>query len=110
GYASPVVHDGLLYVPDDTGRLYCIDAAKGKVLWKHRYGRDARGSPVLADGKIYVGEVNSIFHILKPGPKKCEELHQHFFPSPDGFSDVEINGSPAVANGRVYFSTSDEMF
>jgi len=27
-----------------------------------RYGR-----------KIYVGEVNSIFHILKPGPKKCEE-------------------------------------
>src|SRR5207302_892631 len=42
-YASPIVHDGRLYVPDDTARLFCIDAAKGKILWRHSYGRDARG-------------------------------------------------------------------
>jgi outer membrane protein assembly factor BamB len=109
-YASPIVHEGRLYIPDDTGTLYCFDGAKGKQLWRFGYGRDARGSPVLADGKIYVGEVNSIFHILKPGPKKCEELHQQFFPSTSGAGDVEINGSPAVANGRVYFSTSEEIY
>src|SRR5262249_12149943 len=50
------------------------------------------------------------FHILKPGDKKCEALHAQFFPSPDGTTDVEINGSPAVANGRVYFATSEEIF
>jgi outer membrane protein assembly factor BamB len=109
-YTSPIIHEGRLYITDDIAKLYCLDGAKGKTLWKFDYGRDARGSPVLADGKIYVGEVNSRFHILKPGPKKCEELHEFFFESPDGFTDVEINGSAAVANGRVYFSTSEETY
>ena len=109
-YASPIVHEGLLYVPDVDGKLYCFDGKTGERLWKFNYGRSARGSPVLADGKIYVGEVNSRFHILQPSRKKCKELHDQFFASHDGVSDVEINGSPAVANGRVYFATSDEFY
>lgn len=111
-YASPILdtEHGLLYVPDDISKLYCFDAASGKQLWRFGYGRNARGSPVLADGKIYVGDVFSKFLILEPGAKKCTLLHEHFFPSADGVSDVELNGTPAVANGRVYFATSDEMF
>jgi outer membrane protein assembly factor BamB len=109
-YASPILHEGRLYMPDDIGKLYCLDAKSGKQLWKFSYGRNARGSPVLADGKIYVGEVNSKFHILQPGPTKCVRLHEHLFASPDGFTDVEINGSPAVAGGRVFFATSDEIY
>jgi outer membrane protein assembly factor BamB len=108
-YASPVLHESRLYVPDDIGKLYCLDAKTGKQLWKYNYGRNTRGSPTMGDGMIYIGEVNSTFHILKPGPKKCEALHEHYFPSPDGFTDIEINGSPAIAGGRVYFATSDEM-
>lgn len=111
-YASPVLDraKGRLYYPDEIGKLFCLDAKTGKQLWKYSYGRNSRGSPLLADGKIYVGEVNSRFHILKPGDKKCVALHEHFFPSPDGVSDVEINGTPSAANGRVYFSTSEEIF
>jgi outer membrane protein assembly factor BamB len=109
-YASPVYHESRLYVPDEVGRLHCLDAKTGKTLWKYAYGRDARGSPVLADGKIYVGEVNSRFYILQPGAKKCKLLHEHFFPSPDGTTNVEVNGSAAVANGRVYFSTAEETY
>jgi outer membrane protein assembly factor BamB len=109
-YASPIFHEDLLYVPDEVGRLHCLDAKTGATRWKYLYGRGARGSPVLADGKIYVGEVASRFYILKPGDKRCQKLHEHFFPSPDGTTAVEINGSPAVANGRVYFSTSEEIY
>jgi outer membrane protein assembly factor BamB len=109
-YTSPILHDGRLYVTDDIGKLYSLDAKTGKQAWKFSYGRNSRGSPVWADGKIYVGEVNSRFHILKPGKLKCERLYQQFFPSPDGVSDVEINGSPAVAGGRVFFSTGDETY
>ncbi len=111
-YASPILDtkENLVYVPDDTGNLYCFDAKTGKKKWRFPYGRNARGSPVLADGKIYVAEVNSYFHILKPEAKKCVRLHKQFFPSPDGISDVELNGSPAVANGRVYLTTGDEIY
>jgi outer membrane protein assembly factor BamB len=108
-YASPILHEGRLYMPDDGGKLFCLDAKTGNQYWKYSYGRTARGSPVLADGKIYVGEVGSHFHILQPGAKKCKSLDDHFFASPDGVSDVEINGSPAVANDRVYVPTSDEI-
>ena len=108
-YASPAIHEGRLYITDDIGKLFCLDAADGKQHWKYNYGRNSRGSPVLADGKIYIAEVNSFFHILKPGPKKCELLHKEYFAAHDGVSDVEINGSPAIANGRIYFSTSDEV-
>src|SRR6185369_7261296 len=44
-YASPIVHEGRLYVPDEGGRLYCFDALKGKEIWKFNYGRgEVRGS------------------------------------------------------------------
>jgi outer membrane protein assembly factor BamB len=109
-YCSPVIHEGRLYVCDENAQMYCLDANTGKTLWRHKYGRNAKGSPVWADGKIYIAEVNAKFHILKPGPKSCQELHVQYFPSPDGVSDVEINGSPAIANGCVYFMTRDELF
>jgi outer membrane protein assembly factor BamB len=109
-YASPILHDGRLYITDESGRIFCLDANTGEQLWKFKFGGTSYGSPVLADGKIYVGEVKSRFHILKPGPKKCDELHAQYFRAPEAGTAVEINGSPAVANGKVYFMTSDETY
>lgn len=111
-YASPLLDTkkNLLYVPEDTAKLHCLDAKTGKKLWDFSYGRNARGSPLLADGKIYVGEVFSRFHILQPGPKKCKRLFDYLFLGPDPKVDIEINGTPAAANGRVYFSTSEDTY
>jgi outer membrane protein assembly factor BamB len=110
GLASSLLHDGRLYVPDDGGMLYCFDAKTGKQLWRFKYGLVARGSPVWADGKIYIPEVNAKFHILKPEETRCRSLHSQFFPSQEGPGLVEINGSPAVADGRVFFATRDEIY
>ena len=109
-FASPILHEGRLYIPDDVANLFCLDANTGKQIWKKKYGRNSKGSPVWADGKIYIADVNSKFHILEPGPKECKTLYSQFFRSPDGIIDVELNGSPAVANGRVYFMTSEETY
>lgn len=108
-YASPALHEGRLYICDDLGRLYCLDAKTGKRSWSFRYGRNTKGSPVVADGKIYIGEVDSRFLILKPEDRRCELLHEQEFPAVDGVT-VEINGSPAIVNGRVYFMTSTALY
>jgi outer membrane protein assembly factor BamB len=111
GLASPALHDGKLYVPDDGGVLHCFDAKTGKKLWRYRYGRVARGAPLWADGKIYIAEVNSRFHILKPEERRCRELTEPagiFFPSKQGL--IEINSTPAAANGKVYFGTRNEFY
>jgi outer membrane protein assembly factor BamB len=109
-YASPIIHDNRLFVFDEFAQMWCFDAFKGKVLWKFAYGRNARGSGVWADGKIYVAEVNGKFHILKPGDTKCERLHEQGFFGADGTSEVELAGSPAVADGCVFFGTSEELY
>ena len=51
-------------VADDVGTLHCVDIKTGKVLWTHNYGIVGKGSPVYADGKIYVADVHGGWHIL----------------------------------------------
>jgi outer membrane protein assembly factor BamB len=65
---APLAWEGRLYVVSDDGYLYCLDAAKGTLLWKFRGGPSdrkimgngrlistwpARGAPVIADGTVY---------------------------------------------------------
>ena len=109
GYASPLLHEGRLYICDNGAKMFCLDAMKGDTLWEHKYGRVAKGSPVWADGKIYVCEVGARWHILKPSDKKCETINSVRFTRPDGLV-IECNGSPAVADGRVYITTADEIY
>jgi outer membrane protein assembly factor BamB len=107
-YASPLLHDKRLYVCDITGTMFCLDTKNGEELWKYQYGQNTRGSPVWADGKIYVSELDSRFHVLKADDKGCKELCSVFFRG-KGEDNVELIGSPAVADGRVYFLTSEEL-
>ncbi|MFO0877047.1 MAG: PQQ-binding-like beta-propeller repeat protein [Gemmataceae bacterium] len=108
-FTAPVLHDGLLFTPDDAGRLYCFDAEKGgEPLWTFDYGKNTKGSPVWAEGKIYISEVDSKFHILKVSREGCERLHEYRFRG-KGVVPVELHGAPAIANGRVYFTTTQQL-
>jgi outer membrane protein assembly factor BamB len=111
-YTTPVLVGNRLYVADNRAKLYCLDADTGHVVWKrpYNYGRLSRGSPIFADGKLYIFDVNANFHILKPTDKGCEELHKQFFKNPDGAGFVETNGTPALANGRLFIGTRDEIY
>ena len=105
GYASPAIANGRLYVVSNSATLYAIDAKSGEVFWQYSLGRVGKGSPtVTADGVIYVGEQNGVFHILRDAGDKCIPLDRDSFDRDDDLVD-EIYGSPAVANGRVYFMT-----
>jgi hypothetical protein len=50
----------------------------------------------------------AIIALKKDGSKP--KVRKQRLNSPDGVSSVEINGSPAVANGRIYFTTNDEFY
>ena len=107
GYASLLVKDGILYVVADTGQMYAYDSKDGKELWTYNLGTVGKGSPVWADGKLYVMEVNGNIHILKTSREKCEELsHVQLLARVDKGMD-EIYASPAIADGRIYFVTRD---
>jgi outer membrane protein assembly factor BamB len=110
GYASPVLHDGILYHVDNSANLAAFDAKTGERLWTYSLGIAQRASPVVADGKIYASDVDGTFHILKLlGRQAPEILDIEHFKNPDG-SATQINGSPAIANGRIYLPTTNNLF
>jgi outer membrane protein assembly factor BamB len=105
GYASPAYGDGRLYAVDNSANLHAIDAVTGKLMWKYKLGRVGKGSPIVTmDHVIYVGEQNGTFLILKDAGAHCELLSKQEFAPHNGAID-ELFGSPAIANGRVYFMT-----
>jgi len=108
GYASPALHAGRLYVMNNFGVLYCFDAEGGREIWQQTVGRVGKGSPVAADGKIYVATVNGLFTILEDAGDRARVLDTIEFEGEAG-GVVELFGSPAVADGRVLFFTTEEM-
>lgn len=107
GYTALIVKDGILYVLADTGKLYAYDSKTGDELWIHPVGTVGKGSPVWADGKLYVMEVNGNIQILKPSREKCETLSSVHLKALVGKGDDEIYASPAISDGRVVFVTRD---
>jgi outer membrane protein assembly factor BamB len=109
GFSSPLLHDGTLYVVDNSANLIAFDAETGQQRWHQNVGNVGKSSPVWADGKIYLTEVNGNFIILRPGTDGAEVLDTEFIAMPDG-RYAEIYGSPAIAYGRIYFSSEAGLF
>ena len=110
GYTALLVNEGVLYVVADTGKLHAFDSKTGEELWDYSLGTVGKGSPVMADGKMYVMEVNGNIHILKPSREKCESLSKVTVIAKNGDGLDEIYGSPAISDGRVFFVTRDRTF
>ena len=110
GYTGLLVQDGILYVVADTGRMYAYDSESGEALWDYSLGTVGKGSPIWADGKLYVMEVNGNIHILRPSREGCESLSHVTLKATDGSGLDEIYGTPAVSDGRVFFVTRDRTF
>jgi outer membrane protein assembly factor BamB len=119
GFPTPVADEanGILYAVDNGAILFGIDLETGNTLWTKKLGTLQKGSPVLADGKLYVGTENGRVHILKPSKTGVEVLDDDALPLSiqEGTGGAEtgpepILASPAVANGRVYIASVDALY
>jgi outer membrane protein assembly factor BamB len=109
GFPSPVVHDGKLYVVDNSANLAALDQKTGEKLWEISLGTVGKGSPVWADGDLYVTEENGHFAIVRPSEEGAEIRAEHQLKMPEG-RYAEVYGSPAVAYGRIYFTTEEGLY
>jgi outer membrane protein assembly factor BamB len=109
GFSSPALLDGTLYVLDNSANLHALDASTGEEHWEFSLGTVGKSSPVLADGKLYATEVNGRFHILQPATDQATSLDVQEITHPSG-RKAEIYGSPAIAYGRIYFTTEEGIY
>jgi outer membrane protein assembly factor BamB len=108
GFASPVVDAERLYQVDNGAVLGAFELASGKKLWEKPLGTIQKASPVLADGKLYVGTENGRFYVIKPTPAGPEILDQDQLGTEA--APEAIVASPAVARGRVYLASMDALY
>ena len=75
------------------GRMHCVDAATGKVVWTYKSDDYINGGPAIAGGRIVFGGCDAKVHILSVADgKKLAEIDVGAY----------IPGSPALVGDRVY--------
>ncbi len=99
---SPVIHDGLLYIADLPGTLYCLDAATGELVWKHENMSDVWATPLVADGKVYLGTGRRGLYVFAAGREKRLLSHVRV--------TRPIYASPAVADNTLFIPSHTHLF
>jgi outer membrane protein assembly factor BamB len=107
-FASPVMDEERLYTVDNSAIVAAFDLKTGARLWEKSLGTLQKGSPLLADGKLYVGTENGRFYILKPSATGVEVLDNDLLGTEQ--APEPIIASPIVADGRIYVTSMDAMY
>jgi outer membrane protein assembly factor BamB len=94
---SPLIHEGLVYLCSEDGRLTCTDLKSGTEYYSKisLHGGRYRASPVYADGNVYItARDEGYVTVVKTGPKFEKVADNHL--------DDIFTASPAISNGRLY--------
>jgi hypothetical protein len=90
---SPLSIGEYLFSTMINGKLHCLEAATGNVLWTEDNGKQY-SSPVTANGLVYIPNDAGVIKVIKPGPT---------------FDLISANSlgekmlaSPAISNGKIY--------
>jgi outer membrane protein assembly factor BamB len=108
GFSSPVIDGDRLYQVDNGANIAAFDVNSGKQLWLQNLGTIQKASPVLADGKLYVGTENGKFFILKPSATGAEILDQDQLGT-EALPEAII-ASAAISNGRVFVVSDSNLY
>jgi outer membrane protein assembly factor BamB len=102
---TPLIYQGLLYVLRNEGIFSCYDLATGEEKYTERIphqGSGFSGSPVAADGRIYLPSEDGDIFVVKAGAK-FELL---------GKNSVGqlLMSTPAISGGMMFVRAERELF
>ena len=95
---TPALTGGALYVTDDGGEIFKLDAGTGHELWTKKLGGSIRSAPVLSEGVVYFGSGNNHCYALSADTGQIVW---------DVTTDGAVTTSPTITGGLVVFSSSD---
>jgi outer membrane protein assembly factor BamB len=95
------VADGLLVIGDFSGLVHCLDAATGKVHWTYDALATIWGSPLVADGKIYIGD--------EDGEVAVFELSRQMKLLAENNMGDSVYSTPVAIASTLYISTRSHL-
>jgi outer membrane protein assembly factor BamB len=99
---SPLLVGDAVYLFSDKGIATCLDRHTGEARWTDRLGGSFSSSPILADGKIYIGNREGEMFVIQPG----DELD---ILSKNEFGEA-VMASPAAIKNSLYVRTEKAMY
>ena len=101
---TPVTDGKYFYVVTDRGVMFCLDAKTGAEVYTNQRIKPGAysGSPVLADGKIYITNEDGLTTVVAAGPK-FEVLAEN------PLNDYVLS-SPAISDGQIFIRTSAHLY
>lgn len=104
-YASPVIHNGRVYVYQQQGRFTAIDAQTGQSLYEQQldlHGDVAYPSPALAGDLLLCSSDNGTTAVIRPGEGSAEVL---------AVNRLEpFRGSPVAVGNRLYIRGHSNLY
>jgi len=100
--STPAIKDGLLYYPDFSGFFHCIDLKTGKQIWKHDMFAAMWSSPMIVDGKVYLGDEDGDITVFQHGREK-KVLNEVNMGS-------SVYSTVVTSNGAMFVMTRNNLF
>ena len=101
---TPVTDGTYVYVINDRGIMSCLDAKTGAAIYERQRLRPSTytGSPILADGKIYVTNEDGLTSVVRAGP--------NFGVIAENDLGEYTLSSPAVSDGQLFIRTDKFLY
>jgi outer membrane protein assembly factor BamB len=96
------IADGLLYIADLGGFVRCFDLDTGALQWKYDTLAAIRGSTLVADGKVYVGDEDGDIAVLQAGREMKLLAGANM--------GAAVPTTPAAGDGVLYVASSTRLF
>jgi len=104
--STGAVYNGLLFYSDFSGFLHCLDENTGKPYWTHDLLSAVWGSPMVIDGKVYLGDEDGDVVVLEASKEK-KLIAQMNMGSSVYATVVPANGTLFVMNRNQLWALSE---
>jgi outer membrane protein assembly factor BamB len=95
------LYNGILFYSDFSGFLHALDAKTGKQIWKHDMFAAIWGSPIVIDGKVYLGDEDGDVTVLN-ADRTLKVLAENNMGS-------SVYSTPVPANGTLFVVNRNEL-
>lgn len=103
---SPIVIGQYIIVPDMNGVTTCYDAKDGHIYWNQRLTGKYSGSPIAANGLVYVMNEAGVTMVIKPGPK-LDLVAQNSLPADR--SEI-FRATPTPCDGQIFIRSTTVLY
>lgn len=100
--STGAIYNGLLFYADFSGFLHCLDVNTGKPYWVHDMLAAVWGSPIVIEGKVYLGDEDGDVAVLEAAKEKKVISEQNM--------GSAVYMTPVPAHSTLFIGNRNQLF